>query len=283
MIKADKVAHEYFRRNEEGDVEEVIRALDGVSMEVKRGEFIAVLGANGSGKSTLARHLNALLVPTEGTLWIGGIDTRNGNRSLEIRKKTGMVFQNPDNQIISNVVEEDVGFGPENLGVGTEDIIKRVDNALKKVGMFAYRKKSPNRLSGGQKQRVAVAGILAMEPECIVLDEATAMLDPVGRDEVMETVRMLNKKEGVTLIVITHFMEEALLADRIFVMSKGKVVMSGTPGEVFSKGEKLKEWKLAMPQSMELIKALEKKGMKFPEGILNGEDLIEFLGKLFSV
>lgn len=282
MIKADKVAHEYFRRNEEGDVEEVIRALDGVSMEVKRGEFIAVLGANGSGKSTLARHLNALLVPTEGTLWIGGIDTRNGNRSLEIRKKTGMVFQNPDNQIISNVVEEDVGFGPENLGIATEDIIKRVDNALKKVGMFAYRKKSPNRLSGGQKQRVAVAGILAMEPECIVLDEATAMLDPVGRDEVMETVRMLNKKEGVTLIVITHFMEEALLADRIFVMSKGKVVMSGTPGEVFSKGEKLKEWKLAIPQSMELIKALEKKGMKFPEGILNGEDLIEFLGKLFS-
>ena len=279
MIKADKVAHEYFRRNEDGDVEEVIRALDGVSMEVKRGEFIAVIGANGSGKSTLARHLNALLVPTEGTLWIGGTDTRDENGSLEIRKKTGMVFQNPDNQIISNVVEEDVGFGPENLGVATEDIIKRVDSALEKVGMSAYRHKSPNRLSGGQKQRVAVAGILAMEPECIVLDEATAMLDPVGRDEVMETVRMLNKKEGVTLIVITHFMEEALHADRIFVMSAGKVVMSGTPDEIFSKGEKLKEWKLAMPQSMELIKALEKKGIKFPKGIITGEDLIEFLGK----
>lgn len=279
MIKADKVAHEYFRRNEDGDVEEVIRALDGVSIEVAHGEFIVVLGANGSGKSTFAKHLNALLVPTEGTLWVGGVDTRGEDNSLKVRKKTGMVFQNPDNQIISNVVEEDVGFGPENLGIKTEDIWERVDFALNKVGMTAYRKMSPNRLSGGQKQRVAIAGILAMKPECIVLDEATAMLDPVGRDEVMETVRELNKKEGVTIIAITHFMEEALLADRIFVMSKGKVVMSGTPDEVFSKGEKLKELRLAVPQSIELMMELEKKGMRFPEGILNKEDLVEFLGR----
>lgn len=277
MIKADKVAHEYFRRNDEGDVEEIIRALDGVSLEVKRGEFIAVLGANGSGKSTLAKHLNALLIPTEGTLWVDKIDTISTERSLEIRKKTGMVFQNPDNQIISNVVEEDVGFGLENIGVKTEDIWKRVDEALNKTGMTPYRRVSPNRLSGGQKQRVAIAGVLAMKPECIVLDEATAMLDPIGRAEVMETISLLNKEEGVTVICITHFMEEALTADRIFVMSEGKVVMSGTPFEVFSRGDKLKEWKLAMPQSMELMKELEKMGIKFQKGILTKDDLVDFL------
>lgn len=277
MIKADKVAHEYFRRNDEGDVEEIIRALDGVSLEVKRGEFIAVLGANGSGKSTLAKHLNALLIPTEGTLWVDKIDTSSTERSLEIRKKTGMVFQNPDNQIISNVVEEDVGFGLENIGVKTEDIWKRVDEALNKTGMTPYRRVSPNRLSGGQKQRVAIAGVLAMKPECIVLDEATAMLDPIGRAEVMETISLLNKEEGVTVICITHFMEEALTADRIFVMSEGKVVMSGTPSEVFSRGDKLKEWKLAMPQSMELMKELEKMGIKFQKGILTKDDLVDFL------
>lgn len=277
MIKADKVAHEYFRRNDEGDVEEIIRALDGVSLEVKRGEFIAVLGANGSGKSTLAKHLNALLIPTEGTLWVDKIDTSSTERSLEVRKKTGMVFQNPDNQIISNVVEEDVGFGLENIGVKTEDIWKRVDEALNKTGMTPYRRVSPNRLSGGQKQRVAIAGVLAMKPECIVLDEATAMLDPIGRAEVMETISLLNKEEGVTVICITHFMEEALTADRIFVMSEGKVVMSGTPSEVFSRGDKLKEWKLAMPQSMELMKELEKMGIKFQKGILTKDDIVDFL------
>lgn len=277
MIKADKVAHEYFRRNEEGDVEEIIRALDGVSLEVKRGEFIAVLGANGSGKSTLSKHLNALLVPTEGTLWVDKIDTSSTERTLEVRKKTGMVFQNPDNQIISNVVEEDVGFGLENIGVKTEDIWKRVDEALNKTGMTAYRRMSPNRLSGGQKQRVAIAGVLAMKPECIVLDEATAMLDPIGRAEVMKTISLLNKEEGVTIICITHFMEEALTADRIFVMSEGKVVMSGTPSEVFSRGDKLREWKLAMPQSMELMKELEKMGIKFPKGILTKDDIVDFL------
>lgn len=275
MVKAENVAHEYFRRNEEGNIEGIVRALDGVSLNIKKGEFVAVLGANGSGKSTFARHLNALLMPTEGTLWIDGMDTAGEGNELKVRRKTGMVFQNPDNQIVSNVVEEDVGFGPENLGVPTEEIWERVESALKGVGMAEYRNMSPNRLSGGQKQRVAIAGILAMKPECIVLDEATAMLDPKGREEVLNVVRELNKKEGVTIIHITHFMEEAVLADRVYVMSAGKVVMEGTPDRVFSNEEKLREWKLVLPETLKLISILRKKGINIPDGILTKEQLYE--------
>lgn len=275
MVKAENVAHEYFRRNEEGNIEGIVRALDGVSLNIKKGEFVAVLGANGSGKSTFARHLNALLMPTEGTLWIDGMDTAGEGNELKVRRKTGMVFQNPDNQIVSNVVEEDVGFGPENLGVPTEEIWERVESALKGVGMAEYRNMSPNRLSGGQKQRVAIAGILAMKPECIVLDEATAMLDPKGREEVLNVVRDLNKKEGVTIIHITHFMEEAVLADRVYVMSAGKVVMEGTPDRVFSNEEKLREWKLVLPETLKLISILRKKGINIPDGILTKEQLYE--------
>lgn len=277
MVKAENVAHEYFRRNEEGNIEEIVRALDGVSLNVKKGEFVAVLGANGSGKSTFARHLNAMLMPTEGTLWIDGMDTAGEGNELRVRRKTGMVFQNPDNQIVSNVVEEDVGFGPENLGVPTEEIWERVESALEGVGMAKYRNVSPNRLSGGQKQRVAIAGILAMKPECIVLDEATAMLDPKGREEVLNVVRELNKKEGVTIIHITHFMEEAVLADRVYVMSAGKVVMEGTPDRVFSNEEKLREWKLVLPETLKLISILRKKGINIPDGILTKEQLYELL------
>lgn len=277
MVKAENVAHEYFRRNEEGNIEGIVRALDGVSLNIKKGEFVAVLGANGSGKSTFARHLNALLMPTEGTLWIDGMDTAGEGNELRVRRKTGMVFQNPDNQIVSNVVEEDVGFGPENLGVPTEEIWERVESALKGVGMAEYRNMSPNRLSGGQKQRVAIAGILAMKPECIVLDEATAMLDPKGREEVLNVVRELNKKEGVTIIHITHFMEEAVLADRVYVMSAGKVVMEGTPDRVFSNEEKLREWKLVLPETLKLISILRKKGINIPDGILTKEQLYELL------
>lgn len=277
MVKAENMAHEYFRRNEAGNIEGIVRALDGVSLNIKKGEFVAVLGANGSGKSTFARHLNALLMPTEGTLWIDGMDTAGEGNELRVRRKTGMVFQNPDNQIVSNVVEEDVGFGPENLGVPTEEIWERVESALKGVGMAEYRNMSPNRLSGGQKQRVAIAGILAMKPECIVLDEATAMLDPKGREEVLNVVRELNKKEGVTIIHITHFMEEAVLADRVYVMSAGKVVMEGTPDRVFSNEEKLREWKLVLPETLKLISILRKKGINIPDGILTKEQLYELL------
>ena len=277
MIDAKGLVHEYSRRDENGNVTEIKRALDGVDIKVKQGDFIAVLGANGSGKSTFAKHLNALLVPTEGTLFVNGMDTSDSDNDLKIRQTAGMVFQNPDNQIISNVVEEDVGFGPENIGVPTEEIWKRVEKSLKAVGMTAYRKSSPNHLSGGQKQRVAIAGVMAMQPECIVLDEPTAMLDPNGRKEVLRAVRKLNEEKGVTVILITHYMEEVVFADRVFVMDSGRLVMQGTPREIFSEVEKLKELRLDVPQVTLLAYELRKSGVDLPEGILTIEELVNAL------
>ena len=277
MIDAKGLVHEYSRRDENGNVTEIKRALDGIDIKVKQGDFIAVLGANGSGKSTFAKHLNALLVPTEGTLFVNGMDTSDSDNDLKIRQTAGMVFQNPDNQIISNVVEEDVGFGPENIGVPTEEIWKRVEKSLKAVGMTAYRKSSPNHLSGGQKQRVAIAGVMAMQPECIVLDEPTAMLDPNGRKEVLRAVRKLNEEKGVTVILITHYMEEVVFADRVFVMDNGKLVMQGTPREIFSEVEKLKELRLDVPQVTLLAYELRKNGVDLPEGILTIEELVNAL------
>lgn len=239
MIEAKGLVHEYSRRDENGEITEIKRALDGVDIQVKAGDFIAVLGANGSGKSTFAKHLNALLIPTEGTLFVNGMDTSDYNNDLKIRQTAGMVFQNPDNQIISNVVEEDVGFGPENVGVPTEEIWQRVEKSLKTVGMYSYRKSSPNHLSGGQKQRIAIAGIMAMKPKCIILDEPTAMLDPVGRKMVIDTITELNKKEGITVILITHYMEEVVGADYVYVMSDGKVQMQGKPRQIFANAEEL--------------------------------------------
>ncbi|MBO7401410.1 MAG: energy-coupling factor transporter ATPase, partial [Lachnospiraceae bacterium] len=262
-------------RDEEGNVESVTRALDDININVKQGDFVAILGANGSGKSTLAKHLNAILMPTEGEVWVNGIKTTDEDNLLEIRKNAGMVFQNPDNQIILTVVEEDVGFGPENLGVPTKEIWERVEKVLKSVGMLEFRKDSPNKLSGGQKQRVAIAGIMAMKPKCIILDEPTAMLDPVGRKEVIATARELNKKEGVTVILITHYMEEVTGADVVFVMDSGKVVMTGTPRQIFSRVDQLKQFRLDVPQVTALAHDLRKKGVPLPEGILTPEEFEE--------
>ena len=248
MIEAKGLVHEYSRRDENGEITEIKRALDGVDIQVKAGDFIAVLGANGSGKSTFAKHLNALLIPTEGTLFVNGMDTSDYNNDLKIRQTAGMVFQNPDNQIISNVVEEDVGFGPENVGVPTEEIWQRVEKSLKTVGMYSYRKSSPNHLSGGQKQRIAIAGIMAMKPKCIILDEPTAMLDPVGRKMVIDTITELNKKEGITVILITHYMEEVVGADYVYVMSDGKVQMQGKPRQIFANAEELEQYRLTIPE-----------------------------------
>ena len=248
IIKADRLVHEYIRRDEEGNVESIQTALDHIDLDVQPGSFIAVLGHNGSGKSTLAKHLNALLLPGEGTLYVDGMDTSDGKHTYDIRRSAGMVFQNPDNQIIASVVEEDVGFGPENIGVPTDEIWTRVEESLKSVGMLKYRSHSPNRLSGGQKQRVAIAGVMAMEPKCIVLDEPTAMLDPNGRKEVLKAVHALNKKKGVTVLLITHYMEEVVGADFVYVMDQGKIVMQGTPKEIFSKVDKLKKYRLDVPQ-----------------------------------
>jgi len=253
-----------------------------VSLDLEKGQFIAILGHNGSGKSTFAKQLNAILLPTEGTVWIQDLDTSREENLWEVRKKTGMVFQNPDNQIIGNIVEEDVGFGPENLGVPTEEIWKRVDESLKSVGMAAYRLKSPNRLSGGQKQRVAIAGVMAMRPQCIVLDEPTAMLDPNGRKEVVKTVHELNRKEGITVLLITHYMEEVTGADRVIVMDEGKVVMDGTPREIFSQVEKLKSYRLDVPQVTELAYELKQKGLDLPDGILTLDELMENLLPQFA-
>ncbi len=275
MIKTKELAFDYIRRDEEGNVESVTRALDDVNITVRPGSFVAILGANGSGKSTLAKHLDAILMPTEGSVFVNGIDTKDDDRLLEIRKSAGMVFQNPDNQIIGTVVEEDVGFGPENLGVPTKEIWERVEKVLKAVGMYEYRKASPNKLSGGQKQRVAIAGIMAMKPKCIILDEPTAMLDPVGRKEVIETAKELNKKEGVTVILITHYMEEVTDADVVFVMDSGKVVMTGTPRQIFSRVEQLKQFRLDVPQVTALAHELRKAGVPLPEGILTTEEFEE--------
>ncbi len=277
IIKSKNLVHEYIRRDEEGNVESINRAVDDVSIDVQAGEFIAILGHNGSGKSTFAKHLNSILVPTEGSVWVNGLDTKEEENVLTIRQTAGMVFQNPDNQIIGTVVEEDVGFGPENLGIPTEEIWTRVEEALQAVGMIEYRHHSPNKLSGGQKQRVAIAGIMAMKPKCIVLDEPTAMLDPNGRKEVLHTVHELNRKEQVTVILITHYMDEVINADKVIVMDHGKVVMQGTPREVFREVEKLKKYRLDVPQVTELAYELRKSGLNLPDVILTKEELVEAL------
>jgi len=281
MIKAKSLVHEYVRRDEEGNVEGILTALDSVSLEVNQGEFIAVLGHNGSGKSTLAKHINVILSPSEGSLWVDGKDTSDEDLLWEIRQSAGMVFQNPDNQIIASVVEEDVAFGPENLGVAPKDILKRVEESLKSVGMLKYRKHSPNKLSGGQKQRVAIAGVMAMESKCIVLDEPTAMLDPRGRVEVLNAVKKLNHDKKITVVFITHYMEEVVDADRVFVMDQGKLVMQGTPREIFSQVETLKEYRLDVPQVTLLAHELKKAGLPVPDGILTRQELVESLCQLY--
>lgn len=277
IIKTDKLAFEYIRRDEEGNVEGITRAVDDVSLEIAQGDFIAILGHNGSGKSTLAKHMNAILYPTEGTIWVDGKDTTDEEYLWDIRQTAGMVFQNPDNQIIGQIVEEDVGFGPENMGVPTAEIWERVEESLKAVGMYEYRKQSPNKLSGGQKQRVSIAGVIAMHPKCIVLDEPTAMLDPVGRKEVIRAVRALNEVEGITVILITHYMEEVIHADKVFVMDDGHIEMQGTPREIFSQVERLKELRLDVPQVTLLAYELEQSGVPMPKGILTTEELIDAL------
>ena len=282
IIDTKKLIFEYIRRDEEGNVESINRAIDNVDISVEKGQFIAILGHNGSGKSTLAKHLNAILVPTEGTVWVDGMDTTDEEHLWDIRQTAGMVFQNPDNQIIANIVEEDVGFGPENIGVPTEEIWKRVEESLKAVGMYAYRKHSPNKLSGGQKQRIAIAGIMAMKPECIVLDEPTAMLDPNGRKEVIRTIEELNKKEKITVILITHYMEEVVNADKVIVMDAGKVVMEGTPREIFSRVEELKHYRLDVPQVTLLAYELKQKGFLISDGILTIEELTESIVRVMN-
>ena len=277
IIKTSKLVHEFIRRDEEGNVESITTALDNVNLDIKEGQFIAILGHNGSGKSTLAKHINALLAPSDGTIWVDGMDVSKEENVIPVRKSAGMVFQNPDNQIIANVVEEDVGFGPENIGVPTDEIWQRVDYALRAVGMTKNRTHSPNKLSGGQKQRVAIAGVVAMEPKCIVFDEPTAMLDPNGRKEVIATAHELNKKKGVTIILITHYMEEVVGADHVYVMEKGKVVMDGTPREIFSRVDELKEHRLDVPQVTLVADELKKAGLDIPDGILTREELVNAL------
>ena len=280
IIKTDKLVFEYIRRDEEGNVEGITRAVDEVDLDVKKGDFVAILGHNGSGKSTLAKHINAILYPTEGTVWVDGMDTLEEKNLWDIRQNAGMVFQNPDNQIIGQVVEEDVGFGPENMGVPTAEIWQRVEESLKAVGMYEYRKHSPNKLSGGQKQRVSIAGVIAMHPQCIILDEPTAMLDPNGRKEVVRAARALNAAEGITIVLITHYMEEIIHADKVFVMDKGKIAMEGTPREIFSQVEELQALRLDVPQVTLLTHELQKKGMQMPDGILTKEEFVEALGRL---
>ena len=274
IIKAFKLGFDYLKYDEDGNVEATQRAVNDVNLDIEAGDFVAVLGHNGSGKSTLAKQMNALLIPSEGTMWVDDMDTAKEPELWKIRQRAGMVFQNPDNQIIGTVVEEDVGFGPENMGVPTEKIWKRVDDSLKKTGMTAYRYQSPNKLSGGQKQRVAIAGVVAMRPSCIVLDEPTAMLDPNGRKEVLKAVSELNKKENVTVVLITHYMEEVIHANKVYVMDGGNVVMQGTPREIFSQVETLKKYRLDVPQVTLLAHELHKAGVDIPEGILTKEELV---------
>ena len=281
MIKADQLVYNYTKYDEEGREKETIRAVDGVSFEVEKGDFVAILGHNGSGKSTLAKHINALLTPSEGTLWVNGFDTSEEDNIWDVRQSAGMVFQNPDNQIIGTIVEEDVGFGPENMGVPTKEIWERVEESLKAVNMLKYRHHSPNKLSGGQKQRVAIAGVVAMHPKCIVLDEPTAMLDPNGRKEVIRSVRALNQVEDITVILITHYMEEVIYANKVLVMDDGKVVMQGTPREIFSQVEALKSYRLDVPQATLLAWELKKAGLELPDGILTREELVEALCQLY--
>ena len=280
IIQAKQLVHEYIRRDEEGNVESIQTALDHIDLDVQPGQFIAILGHNGSGKSTLAKHIKALLAPTEGSLWVDGKDVTQEENILPVRKTAGMVFQNPDNQIIASVVEEDVGFGPENIGVPTDEIWQRVEESLKSVGMLQYRHHSPNKLSGGQKQRVAIAGVMAMEPKCIVLDEPTAMLDPNGRKEVLHAAHELNRKKGVTILLITHYMEEVVDADYVYVMDKGHVVMQGTPREIFSQVGTLKEHRLDVPQITLLADLLRQSGLDIPLGVLTREELVDAIMKI---
>ena len=282
IIETKELEFDYVTRDEEAKVTEVDRAIDGVSLQIEAGSFVAILGHNGSGKSTLAKTLNGILLPSGGTVLISGMDTADDANLLNIRREVGMVFQNPDNQIIANLVEDDVGFGPENLGVPTEEIWQRVDAALKAVGMTAFRLKSPNHLSGGQKQRVAIAGVMAMHPKCIVLDEPTAMLDPNGRKEVIRTVTELNRSEGVTVVQITHYIEEVIGADRLVVMDDGKVIMDGTPREVFARVEELKRLRLDVPQATELAYELKQRGVSLPDSVLTMEELAEAILPLWK-
>lgn len=280
IVKTKDLTFEYIRRDEEGNVEGITTAVDHVNIDLQAGQFIAVLGHNGSGKSTLSKHFNALVSPTEGTVWVDGMDTKEDDKILDIRQTAGMVFQNPDNQIICTLVEEEVGFGPENIGVPTDEIWQRVADSLQAVGMYSFRKASPNKLSGGQKQRVAIAGIVAMKPKCIILDEPTAMLDPSGRKEVISVLHELNEKENVTIILITHYMEEVIDADRVFVMDAGKIMMEGTPRQIFSNVEHLKELRLDVPQVTELAYELKKAGVPLPDGILTKEEFTLALKRL---
>lgn len=280
IIKTRGLVHDFIRRDEDDNVESITTALDHVDLDVKEGQFIAILGHNGSGKSTLAKHINALLSATEGTIWVNGMDVSKEENIIPVRKSAGMVFQNPDNQIIANIVEEDVAFGPENIGVPTEEIWKRVEKSLEAVRMTKYRAHSPNKLSGGQKQRVAIAGVMAMEPKCIVFDEPTAMLDPNGRRDVLKAARELNKTKGVTILLITHYMEEVVDADYVYVMENGKIIMDGTPREIFSRVDELKEHRLDVPQMTLLADELRKSGLPIPKGILTREELIEAIMKV---
>lgn len=280
IVQAKNLTFEYIRCDEEGNVEGITTAVDNVNIDIKAGDFVAVLGHNGSGKSTFAKHLNALVMPTEGTVYVDGMDTKDADNILKVRQTAGMVFQNPDNQIVGTLVDEEVGFGPENIGVPTEEIWERVEKSLKAVGMYKFRNASPNKLSGGQKQRVAIAGIVAMKPKCIVLDEPTAMLDPLGRKEVINVLHELNQKEGVTIILITHYMEEVIDADHVFVMDGGKLVMEGTPRQVFSQVDKLKSLRLDVPQVTELAYELKKAGLPVKDGIIRNEELVEELKRL---
>ncbi|MCI8286771.1 MAG: energy-coupling factor transporter ATPase [Lachnospiraceae bacterium] len=280
IVRTQDLVYEYIRRDEEGNVEGITTAVDHVNLDIVPGEFIAILGHNGSGKSTLAKHINAILNPTEGTVWVDGMDTSEEEQIWDIRRTAGMVFQNPDNQIIGQVVEEDVGFGPENMGIPTAEIWERVEESLKAVGMYEYRKHSPNKLSGGQKQRVSIAGVLAMHPKCIVLDEPTAMLDPKGRREVIRAIRGLNQVEEITVILITHYMEEIIHADRVFIMDGGQVAMEGTPREIFSQVEKLQELRLDVPQVTLLSYELRRRGLDLPDGILTAGELADACERL---
>lgn len=280
IVEAKNLTFEYIRRDEEGNVEGITTAVDNVNIDIKAGDFVAVLGHNGSGKSTFAKHLNALVMPTEGTVYVDGMDTKDSGNTLSIRQTAGMVFQNPDNQIVGTLVDEEVGFGPENIGVTTEEIWERVEKSLKAVGMYQFRSASPNKLSGGQKQRVAIAGIVAMKPKCIVLDEPTAMLDPLGRKEVLNVLHELNRKENVTIILITHYMEEVIDADYVYVMDGGKLVMDGTPRQIFTQVEMLKSMRLDVPQVTELAYELKKAGLPIKDGIIRNEELVEELKRL---
>ena len=282
MLRTENLTFEYIRRDEEGNVEGITTAVDHVNMEVHKGDFIAILGHNGSGKSTLAKHFNALLYPTEGTVWVDGMNTADDAHLWDIRQNAGMIFQNPDNQIIGQLVEEDVGFGPENMGVPTDEIWQRVEESLKAVDMYEYRKSSPNHLSGGQKQRVSIAGVIAMHPKCIIMDEPTAMLDPNGRKDVIRAAKALNQVENITIILITHYMEEVIDADYVIVMDQGHIEMQGTPREIFSQVGRLKELRLDVPQVTLLAHELQQKGLPIPDGVLTRKELVDVLTRLYT-